>query len=266
MLIQKEKINQLRDVGLNSYEAKLWLALLAKGVAAAGELSDMAGVPRSRSYDVLESLEKKGFIMMKVGKPIKYIAVQPDHVMDAVRKRIVDEAEQQERFLSKIEQSPLIDELKGIYKSGVSEIDPLDLTGSLKGRKALYNHIERLIKSAEKSILISTTASGIIRKKDALKKELRKAKDRKIKIKISANITADIKQQIGELAAVAEIRQSVMPARFVVVDGKDVVMMPLDDDAVNPASDMGIWVRSEFFADSFEKIFEAAWQNLKPIF
>ena len=141
MLMQKEVITQLKNIGLNSYESKLWLALLAKGVASAGELSDMANVPRSRSYDVLESLEKKGFIIMKIGKPIKYIAVQPDHVIENVRKRIVDDADQQEKFLSKIEESPLIDELKTIYKSGVSEIDPMDLTGSIKGRKNLYNHI-----------------------------------------------------------------------------------------------------------------------------
>lgn len=253
-------------MGLNSYEAKLWLALLSKGVAAAGELSDTAGVPRSRSYDVLESLEKKGFIIMKVGKPIKYIAVQPEHVIENVRKKLVEDAETQDKFLSRIEQSPLIDELKTIYKSGVSEIDPLDLTGSLKGRKNLYNHLERMIRAAEKSIVISTTTAGILRKKDALRKELRKAKERKVKIRIVANITPEAKPQIEELASVAEIRHSATPARFCVVDGKEAVLMPLDDEIANPATDMGIWVRSKFFASTFERLFDANWQDLKPVF
>ena len=56
---------------LNIYEAKIWTALLSRGIASAGELADISGVPRSRCYDVLESLEKKGFIIMKIGKPIK---------------------------------------------------------------------------------------------------------------------------------------------------------------------------------------------------
>ncbi len=43
---------------LNIYEAKIWAALLTKGVASASELADISGVPRSRSYDVLETLEK----------------------------------------------------------------------------------------------------------------------------------------------------------------------------------------------------------------
>ena len=266
MLIQNEKINQLRDVGLNSYEAKLWLALLSKGVAAAGELSDTAGVPRSRSYDVLESLEKKGFIIMKIGKPIKYIAVQPEHVIENVRKRILEDAELQDKFLSRVEESPLIDELKAIYKSGVSEVDPLELTGSLKGRKNLYNHIERMIRSAEKTIMISTTTSGIIRKKDALKKELRKAKERKVKIRIIANVTDDVKAQLEELALFAEIRHSPTPARFCAVDSKEAVIMPLDDEITNPAADVGIVVKSKFFTGTFEKLFEANWPNLKPVF
>src|SRR3989338_1979476 len=265
MLMQKELINQLKSIGLNSYESKLWLALLAKGVASAGELSDMAGVPRSRSYDVLESLEKKGFIIMKIGKPIKYIAVQPDHVIENVRKRIVEDANLQETLLSKIEQSPLIDELKAVYKSGVSEVDPMDLTGSIKGRKNLYFHLERMIKNAEKSVFILTTASGVMRKKDALKNAFRKAKERRVKIRIMANVPIETRPQIEELEKLAELRSTITSARFCVVDGKEVVLMPMDDQLTNPATDVGIWVKSKFFASTFEKMFDAAWQAAKPV-
>ena len=59
---------QLRNLGLNSYEVKIWTALLSRGVSTAGELSGIANVPRSRSYDVLESLEKKGFVKTKKRK------------------------------------------------------------------------------------------------------------------------------------------------------------------------------------------------------
>lgn len=266
MFMQKEVINELKNIGLNSYESKLWLALLAKGVASAGELSDMANVPRSRSYDVLESLEKKGFIIMKIGKPIKYIAVEPDHVIDNVRKRIVEDANLQEAILSKIGEGPLIGELKSVYKSGISEIDPLDLTGSIKGRKNLYYHIERMIKNAERSVMILTTSEGIVRKKDALKNTIRKAKERKVKIKIMADVPDEIKPQLEELAKLAELRGTIISARFCVVDGKEVVLMPMDDKLTNPAIDVGIWVKSKFFAATFEKMFDAAWQVAKPVF
>jgi len=66
MIVGKEFLTKLKDFGINSYEAKIWTALLSRGVSTAGELSDIANVPRSRSYDVLESLEKKGFVIMKI--------------------------------------------------------------------------------------------------------------------------------------------------------------------------------------------------------
>ena len=71
MIVKDEFLSKLRRYfSLNLYEVKIWTALLSRGVSTAGELSDIANVPRSRSYDVLESLEKKGFVVMKLGKLI----------------------------------------------------------------------------------------------------------------------------------------------------------------------------------------------------
>ncbi|MBR9690362.1 TrmB family transcriptional regulator, partial [Candidatus Woesearchaeota archaeon] len=64
MIVEKNFLEKIKEFGLNTYESKIWTALLSRGVSTAGELSDIANVPRSRSYDVLESLEKKGFVIM----------------------------------------------------------------------------------------------------------------------------------------------------------------------------------------------------------
>src|SRR3989344_3437237 len=105
MLVQKDFLNKLKEFGLNSYESKLWTALLSRGISTAGELSDIANVPRSRSYDVLESLEKKGFIIMKLGKPIKYIAVPPEEVMERVKLRIKEKSESQLNLINELKAS-----------------------------------------------------------------------------------------------------------------------------------------------------------------
>ena len=86
MVANEDLIKKLRTTfNLNIYEVKVWTSLLSKGTATAGELSDMSNVPRSRAYDVLESLEKKGFVIMKLGKPIKYITVEPKEVIERVK-------------------------------------------------------------------------------------------------------------------------------------------------------------------------------------
>ena len=83
MLLKQELINKLKDYfDLNVYETKVWLALLGKGVASAGEIAEDSRVPRSRTYDVLESLEKKGFAIVKLGKPVKYIGVKPKIILE----------------------------------------------------------------------------------------------------------------------------------------------------------------------------------------
>jgi len=52
MIIKQELVSQIRDhFGLNIYETKVWLALLGKGIASAGEIAEISGVPRSRTYD-----------------------------------------------------------------------------------------------------------------------------------------------------------------------------------------------------------------------
>jgi UDP-N-acetylglucosamine 2-epimerase (non-hydrolysing) len=40
--------------------------LLSNGVSSAGEIAEISGVPRSRTYDVLEGLEKAGFVIQKL--------------------------------------------------------------------------------------------------------------------------------------------------------------------------------------------------------
>ena len=100
MVNDTETIKKIRLFGLNAYEAKIWSALLSRGVSTAGELSDIANVPRSRSYDVLESLGKKGFVILKLGKPIKYLAVQPKDVIENVKSKIKQDRDNHLSYIS----------------------------------------------------------------------------------------------------------------------------------------------------------------------
>ena len=77
-------------------------------------------------------------------------------------------------------------ELTSLYNQGIDLIEPSELTGSIKGRSNLYNHLESMIKNAKESVIISTTATGLDRKHKVLRETLLKAKQRGIKIRISA--------------------------------------------------------------------------------
>ena len=263
-MIKLNTEKQLKNLGLNSYEVKIWTALLSRGVSTAGELSDIADVPRSRSYDVLESLEKKGFVIMKLGKPIKYLAVPPKEVVERVKKNVQEYAKGEIKKLTDLKNTDVINELNTLHTQGIELVEPADLSGSLKGRHNLYNHLELTIRNAEESVTIMTTSQGLIRKIEGFKPTFERLKKRGVKIKIAAPLTKETAAAVKDISGVAEIRNTDSKARFIVVDGKEVVFMIMDDKDVHPTYDVGIWVNTPFFSSALENLFNTAWKNMKP--
>jgi len=266
MIVKDEFLSKLRRYfGLNLYEVKIWAALLSRGVSSAGELSDIANVPRSRSYDVLESLEKKGFIVNKMGKPIKYIAIPPKEVVERLKKNLRRESEAKVKRLDDLKDSNVLNELNVLHTQGIELVEPTDLSGSLKGRHNLYDHLELTIKSAEKDVVIMTTTEGLMRKADALLPVFEKLKKRGVKIRIAAPLTKECRDIYTEMSKVAELRDSGnLNGRFVIIDGKEITFMMLDDATVHPSYDLGIWVNTPFFTSALVGLFDMAWKDMSP--
>lgn len=266
MIVQEEFLKKLRaSFDLNIYEVKVWTALLSRGLATAGELSDISNVPRSRSYDVLESLEKKGFVIMKIGKPIKYIAVSPEEILKRVKKVITINAGEQIRSYDNIKSSNLFSELELLYKQGIDKVEPTSLSGAIRGRDAIYNHIESLMEQAKKTVTISTTYDGFQRKVINFIDTFKKLKSRGIKIRIMVSPNKEARNIVKELKGIAEIRinQSDATSRFIIVDNKNVMFMLSNDKDVHESYDIGIWVNTPFFATALENLFDINWDKLK---
>ncbi len=263
MIINEEFLGKLRRAfSLNLYEVKLWTALLSRGVSTAGELSDIADVPRSRTYDVLESLERKGFVIVKPEKPIRYMAIAPEEVLDRVKRRLLERTEERSTRLDELQSSDILKELALLYKQGIEPMQPTDFSGALKGRHNLYDHLALLTKEAEKSISMVTTEEGIIRKIRALKPLLEKAKSRGVKIKIIAPVTDKTKETISKLNGVAEIKNvKNINARFCIVDGKQIMFMLMDDKDVHPSYDLGLWANTPYFASAMQGMFNQLWKG-----
>lgn len=265
MIVKEEFLTKLRRYfALNLYEVKIWTALLSRGVSTAGELSDIANVPRSRSYDILESLEKKGFVIMKLGKPIKYIAVQPSEVVERVKKNMKTEADERVKRLEELKKTDVIQELNSLHTQGVELVEPSDLSGSLKGRHNLYNHMELTIRNAEKTVTIMTTSAGLLRKIEGLMPVFEQVKKRGVKIRIAAPLnTKEAEKVAKDMTGIAEIRHTDAKARIVIVDSKEIIFMVMDDAEVHPTYDIGIWINTPFFAKAMEELFDIAWKDMK---
>jgi sugar-specific transcriptional regulator TrmB len=73
---EREVVEMLRGYGLCGYEAKAYFALLAVGESKAGQLARKSSVPQSKIYEVLESLNDKGFVeLTEDERPVVYKAI-----------------------------------------------------------------------------------------------------------------------------------------------------------------------------------------------
>jgi len=260
MIAKPELIKQIKSqFRLNIYETKVWLALLSKGVATAGEIAEISNVPRSRTYDVLEGLEKQGFAIMKLGKPVKYIAVSPSVVIERLKNNMLNEAKERAEELAKIKGTEDYSELMLLHKNGIEPIDPFEISGMLKGRSNTYSHLKELVSRAKKDVKLLTTASALSRKKflrplfDSLKKK-------GIDVKIAINGTDDELKALEKDFKSFELRKSLVNSRFCIIDGKEVLFM-INPSNVDEENDHSVWINSQFFVSSLNSLFESAWKK-----
>ena len=265
MIVKDEFLGRLRKIfDLNLYEVKVWTALLSRGTSTAGELSSISDVPRSRTYDILESLEKKGFIVMKLGKPIKFVALKPEEVIERVKKNLVVEASNKSKRLENLKGDEVLGELNTLFTDGIKFVEHADLSGALKGRQNIYNHLDMLIREAQSTITLVTTEEGLSRKLEVLLPSLEKAKKRGVTIRVAGPITSKNKEVAKEFNKVAEIRNvEDLKARFLIIDSEQIMFMLLDDKEVHPTYDLGVWINTEFFAQALEQLFDIAWKDMK---
>lgn len=254
MIIKPNFLNNLKSLGLNSYEAKLWLALLSVGTSTAGELSDIANVPRSRSYDVLEGLEKKGFIITRLGKPIKYLAIPPSEVMERLKQRVKNEYDQKTQSMDKLKESKLMENLHDLHNQASQTTRPENITGSIKGRDKIYTQLSTMIRNAEKSVVFVTSEDGLERQSINLGKALEKSKKKGVDIKTYVTSKKAL-EKFKHLQDKFNLEYTdKIDSRLCVVDEKEAMLMLHSEEEVNEDYDSAIWLKTPFVASTLHNL------------
>ena len=270
MFVSSKVMDALKSIGLNLYERRLWVALIARGTSTAGELSGLANVPRSRTYDILQSLAEKGFVVVQTGKPIKYVAISPSEAIERAKKKLEEDLQTRLERMEELKDSGIMKELNELHQKGMKLISPEDLTGALKGNYFVSQQIDTMFKGANKKINIVTTKKGL---SDLMKNHfdvLRKAKDRGVDIRIAASLDRD-SEIPKELTGVAQIRsmnkkETPLSGRFFIIDSKEMLMSLTDSKSVHSSQDMAMWSKSEHAAGKvLEPLFDLVWSRSKPV-
>tara|TARA_Y100000310_G_scaffold338013_1_gene426545 strand:+ start:248 stop:1024 length:777 start_codon:yes stop_codon:yes gene_type:complete len=256
MIIKQELVKQIKDYfDLNIYETKVWLALLGKGVASAGEIAELSGVPRSRTYDVLESLEKQGFAIMKLGKPVKYIAVKPNIILEKLKSNTLKHADEKVKTLSKLKETSEYLELEQLYTVGIEPVRHEDVSGAIKGKSTIYNHIKEVLENANKNVIICTTVDEIKNKSRFFSSIFDRLNKSNIQIKIA--LSGDEKE-IKRINTKYKIKAKKIhiDAKFYVADNDQVLFVISKSNA--PEEELAVWLNTSFFATALVYLFDEA--------
>lgn len=265
MIASQNVFDTLKSIGLNLYERKLWVALLSRGTSTAGELSTLAKVPRSRTYDVLESLAEKGFVIVQTAKPLKYVAVAPKEALERAKQKIKEKTEVMTNRIDSLKNSAVIKELDKICKEGFDLVESADLSGSLKGRPAMHQQLDTVFKSAKKRISIVATPQTLKEIHSNHSNTLKKAASKGVKVRIASPTSSQMSDVVKAMKTFAEIRKADAKAgRFCVVDGKHMILA-LTEDKTHPTQDLSFWTQSEHAANTLEPMFDHMWKRLKAV-
>lgn len=151
-------ISSLQALGLNAYEAKAYLALLERNTLTATEVANLAGIPRARVYETLQTLLTKGLCLLRPGRFKTYGAANPTAVKEALlpgTQRKIDteletlQEEQRKLVLKKKKMSSdaddVINSLVPIYEKGLSDHSPLEYIEIIKDPYQMHKKFVQLI-------------------------------------------------------------------------------------------------------------------------
>ena len=258
MLVKTELVSKIKDYfDLNIYETKVWLALLGKGIASAGEVAEISRVPRSRTYDVLESLEKKGFAIVKLGKPVKYIGVKPKLILEKLKNNVRSDADDRIVTLSKVRETAEYEQLEQLYKGGINPVRREDLSAALKGKTNITNHLREILQNATKEVIICLNAEEMKSKMKLFQQTFDNLKKADIKIKVALSGDESLIKKIAEILKV-KISKIDIDTKFFIIDRKEILFYLLKENKESNDEDIAIWLNSEFFGDAFTSLFERA--------
>jgi HTH-type transcriptional regulator, sugar sensing transcriptional regulator len=255
MSISDKTRKSLEKIGLTSYEIKTFSSLLKTGELTASDLSQKSGVPYSKIYEVLGTLEEKSWIGSDESRPTKYFAKSPSTGLDTTKQKMENE------FLQN--QNIILNELVPLYeKSGVSEKPEIWV---LSGAINITTKILEMVDICRNEVMIAIPEAGEELVKQALPK-LRSLHDKGVEITIltSDKIDEESVKAIKRVATV-KIKQGLFGGG-IISDKKYVVILLGPETTGEGSSDIvAIWADHAGLAGFARQYFEYLLKDSKEV-
>lgn len=246
-----EKLRRaFHKIGLTEYEMRAYLALLQHGEMTANQISDAAEIPYSKVYEVLESLEEKGWIGSEGGRPARYYPRSLSTALEITRMRI-------ERDLKKVEEV-LLAELPALSK-GVREKHDIWV---LRGELNILSKLRSLLAGCELELQIATPwmnreiMSLLLPTLTSLK-----MKGGRIQVMLSSECSRSLAARLSEYAEV-RVRDQLFGGG-VIADSSETMIILGEEGRMQPA--LAIWSDHAGLARIAKIYFEHLWNGSEPL-
>ena len=129
-------VEKLKEIGFNTYEAKVYIALLKKYPATGYEVAKLANIPQSRTYDTLKVLEEKNVVAATNTKPVSYTPIKPRQILSSYQKKMTNTINYLDKHLPKV---------KDNYNEPIITVC---------GKQNIQNKISEVIRNAKREIYL----------------------------------------------------------------------------------------------------------------
>lgn len=259
MLSTKNILAPLLELGLNKYEAKVYLTLIGEGISTAKNISDITGIPYGKVYEIINSLAAKGFCTTLPTKPMKCQAISPKEAITTAKKNVEEKYQKLEKHI--------LSELEPMFTESKKFIEPKGVFWILNGRANVVKKIDELIQKAEKSINIHCSPNSLSRL--ILHKELlQEAKNRGVNISIAGVPDKEMLEEIKSLNFCDIRKARNAENNFISVDNKEcLIVEPIpDDDNIVYGRDLGMLVSSTSFTKFMDEFFTLNFKRARSFF
>jgi len=254
MKIDSRTIALLQTLGLTTYDAKAYAALIGLGSTTPFILADEAGIPRTKIYETIKRLEKENWITVERGRPGKVTPLCPAEAigsrktaLDAELEKISNEFTMNyEKRMEK--ESPKTTLIRGIGNISIKTVE-------MMGRARTNLYLFGTLYYPEDLELIKQQVSA--------------AKRRGVIIRISSDNPVRLKENFVDVYGVlSQVTKDIQVApepfiRTLTIDNKEVLMVfPLAEaEASDRENLIAIWIANESVTRAINNAFNIAWGN-----
>ncbi|WP_247000652.1 TrmB family transcriptional regulator [Halosolutus gelatinilyticus] len=114
MPTEEQAVQFLESLGLTEYEARCFVALSRVPMATASQIANLSDVPRSRVYDAVDRLHRRGLVDVQQSEPRKYRAISSDAALESLKERYEASLDAAAEALSNLHRSKELEE-KGAW-------------------------------------------------------------------------------------------------------------------------------------------------------